>query len=137
MPKRQHVLRFPGTSAGFEAAASELRGLLDTQRLDAEPRHHVELAFEEIATNIIRHASSSEDIEVTIAFREDEIVLTFEDNGVPFDPRERPDPASPASLDEAGFGGLGLMIVRKISTRLSYARTPQRRNNLTVAISAR
>ncbi len=137
MPKGQHVLRFPGTSAGFEAAACELRDLLDTRRLDGEPRHNVELAFEEIATNIIRHASSSEDIEVTIDFARDEIVLTFEDNGVPFDPRERPDPAVPASLDEAGFGGLGLMMVRKLSTRLTYARTPQCRNNLTVAISVR
>ena len=137
MSTQQHVLQFPGTSAGFEDAADELRTLLDVRRLAGTPRHNVELAFEEIATNIVRHGSASDDIEVTIAFGDDEIVLTFDDNGAPFDPRDNPDSAVPGSLDDAPLGGLGLVLVRKISTRLAYARTPERRNNLTVAIAAR
>jgi anti-sigma regulatory factor (Ser/Thr protein kinase) len=137
MPTNQHLLRFPSTSAGFEAAARDLRALLDTRPLGVEPRYHVELAFEEIATNIVRHGSSTEDIEVTIDFGEDEVVLTFEDNGVPFDPRELPEPVPPPSIDDAQSGGLGLVLVRKISKRLSYERTPQCRNNLTVAIPTR
>ena len=137
MPTNQDVLRFPATNDGFEEAARALRALIDARRLDGEPRYHVELAFEEIATNIIRHGSSKEDIEVTIDFGEDEIVLTFEDSGVPFDPRELPGPVPPAALDEAPLGGLGLVLVRKISTRLSYERTPQCRNNLTIAIPTR
>lgn len=135
MQTGSHVLRFPGTSAGFERAADDLRALLDARALGGTSRYNVELAFEEIATNIIRHGSSSEDIVVTVVFGGDEVLLTFEDNGVPFDPSRHPDPSVPESLDEASLGGLGLVFVRKISSRLSYERTTQRRNTLRVAIS--
>ena len=137
MPTSQHGLRFPGTLAGFEEAAGALRGLLDAQQLEDGARFNVELAFEEIATNIVRHGSPTGDVEVTIVFDDHEIVLTFEDDGVPFDPRDRPDPPAPTSIDDVRVGGLGVFLVKKISTRLTYERTPGRRNRLTLAIPAR
>jgi serine/threonine-protein kinase RsbW len=128
------VLWFPGTRSGFEGAAATLRGLLDIRRLDGALRYKVELAFEEIVTNIIRHGSPTENVEVAVAFDEREIVLTFADDGVPFDPCEQPVPTPPGSLDDAVVGGLGLVLVSKIAARMTYARTPQRRNHLTLAI---
>jgi serine/threonine-protein kinase RsbW len=137
MSQAPHVLRFPATIEAFEEAALALRSLLDAQGATGLPRFHVELAFEEIATNIIRYGSPSGDVEVTVVFGEDDIVLTFEDDGVPFDPAGQPLPAVPASIDEARVGGLGLVLVRKISTRLTYTRTAAHRNRLTLAIPAR
>jgi signal transduction histidine kinase len=86
--------------AGFLEASNALHRLLDTKHLAAGPRYHVELVFEEIASNIVRHAFPTGDVEVTIAF-DDEIVLTFEDDGVPFDPRKQRAPAMPESIEEA------------------------------------
>ena len=103
--KSHDVLRFPGTCAGFEEAAGALRSLLDARMVGGTPRYHVELVFEELVTNIIRHGSPTGDVEVSIVFGQNEIVLTFEDDGVPFDPRERPAAALPASIDEAQVGG--------------------------------
>ena len=137
MPTSQSVLCFPGTLAGFEEAAAALRGLLDARQLYGAPRYNVELAFEEIATNIIRHGSPIADVELTIFFDHDEIVLTFEDDGVPFDPRRPPDPEMRTSIDEPSVGGFGLVLVRKISTRIAYERTSQCRNHLRLAIPAR
>ena len=54
--------------------------------MNADPRFKVELAFEEVAANIVRHGHPTEDVEVAIRFDDDEIVLTFEDDGAPFDP---------------------------------------------------
>jgi anti-sigma regulatory factor (Ser/Thr protein kinase) len=85
-------------------------------------------------TNIIRHGSPTENVEVAIAFDEREIVLTFGDNGVAFDPCEQPAQALPESLDETAAGGLGLVLASKIVGRMTYARTPQRRNHLTLTI---
>jgi anti-sigma regulatory factor (Ser/Thr protein kinase) len=135
MPKSH--LRFPATLAGFEQGAGNLRALLDAQSLGGVPRYNAELAFEEVVTNIVRHGSPDGDIEVTVVSGEHEIVLTFEDNGVPFDPGGRPDPVVPASIDEAPLGGLGVLLLKKISTRMSYTRTPQCRNQLTLAIPVR
>jgi serine/threonine-protein kinase RsbW len=133
----EHVLRFSATLAGHADAAASLRQLLDTRQLEDGPRYNVELAFDEITANIIRHGSPTGEIKVQLEFREDEIVLTFEDDGVPFDPREQPTPPVATSIENAPIGGLGLVLVRKISTRMDYERTADERNHLTLAIAAR
>ena len=137
MPTSQHVIRFPGTLAGLEKAAAALRAFLDARQLHGDPRYNVELAFEEVASNIIRYGSPIGDVELAISFDADEIVLTFEDDGVPFDPRRHPDPVTPASIDEALVGGLGLLLVRNVSRDITYERTSQCRNRLRLAIPAR
>ncbi|MEQ1573770.1 MAG: ATP-binding protein [Vicinamibacterales bacterium] len=137
MPTNQHRLRFPPTLPGLEHAASALRELLNARHVDSSPRYNVELAFEEAVSNIVRHGSPIGDVEVVIRFDDDEIVMMLEDDGVPFDPRERPDPVMPTSIDDAPVGGLGLVLLRKILTRMVYERTPQNRNLLTLAIAAR
>ena len=133
----EHVLRFSATLAGHADAAASLRQLLDARRLDDGPRYNVELAFEEITANLIRHGSPTGELKVHLEFREDEIVLTFEDDGVPFDPREQPTPPVATSIENASIGGLGLVLVRKISTQMDYERTADERNHLTLAIAAR
>ena len=137
MPIRQHVLRFGATLAGLEQGAGALRSVLDTQQVTADPRFKVELAFEEVVANIVKHGHPTDDVEVAIRFDDDEIVLTFEDDGVPFDPLARPDPILPSSIDEAEVGGLGLVLLKRMMTRIAYERTPRDRNLLTVALPAR
>jgi serine/threonine-protein kinase RsbW len=132
----EQVLRFPPTLAGHADAAVSLRQLLDARQLADGVRYNVELAFEEITANIVRHGSPTGEVKVRVEFTEDEIVLTFEDDGVPFDPREQPTPHSATSLEDAPIGGLGLVLVRKISTRMDYERTADERNHLTLAIAA-
>jgi serine/threonine-protein kinase RsbW len=132
----EHVLRFSATVAGHADAAASLRQLLDARQLEDGPRYNVELAFEEITANIIRHGSPTGEVNVQLEFTEDEIILSFEDDGVPFDPREQPTPPAATSLEKAPIGGLGLVLVRKISTRMDYQRTAEERNHLTLAIAA-
>jgi serine/threonine-protein kinase RsbW len=129
------IIRFPSTLAGYEDAAAALRRLLDAHALSTSARFNVELAFEEIAINIIQHGGAR-DIEVAVAIEPHEAVLTFEDDGIPFDPLEQPSPELPSSIEEAQVGGLGLMLVRKMAARMTYERTARGRNRLTVAIAA-
>ena len=130
-------MRFPPTLIGLEEGASALRQVLDASGLAIGPRNKVEVAFEEVAMNIIRYGRAESDIEVRIDIGDAQVVLTFEDDGVPFDPREHVAPAVPASLDEAAVGGRGIMLLRKISTRMDYLRTSHGRNRLTLAIETR
>jgi anti-sigma regulatory factor (Ser/Thr protein kinase) len=132
-----HLLRFPPRLAGVDEAARALRVLLEAGSVDGDTQYAIELAFEELATNIVRYGSPSGDIEAEIAFTDDEVVLTFEDNGVPFDPGTHPEAATPASIDEAQVGGLGLTLVRRFSTRLTYERTPEGRNRVMVGFARR
>ena len=131
-----HRLRFPGTLAGFEEASRSLRQFLEAHRLSEDTRFHIELVFEEIAVNIIRHGKPRADVNVEVTVN-GEVVLTFEDDGQSFDPRDQPLPAPPESIEETRVGGLGLVLVKQFCTRLEYERTAEDRNRLTVSIPVR
>lgn len=130
-------LRFSGTRADFERAFGQLRGALDSVQLDAAPRYSVELVFEEIVANIVRHGApdarkSELHVHVTLELGLELMRLTFEDDGVAFDPRARPDPPPPQSLDYRG--GFGLLLVRHAASSLDYQRLADGRNRLTVVL---
>ena len=133
------TLRFPATFAAYARASSELRRALADEGVAERPRYNAELVFEEIVSNIIRHGCSSHvqcAIEVSLGFDEESLVLSFHDNGQPFDPCGHPLPAAPKTLDEAGRGGLGLLLVRNAAARIDYERTRQNKNRITVTIAA-
>jgi anti-sigma regulatory factor (Ser/Thr protein kinase) len=132
-----HVLRFAAASASFEAAADEFRAALDACGARGRARYNAELVFEEIVSNVVRHGDAGA-IDVSLACEPDadRIVLTFDDDGPPFDPLEQPLPGRPASIEEAPLGGLGLVLVRRASTSLRYERTGEGKNRLTVALAS-
>jgi len=130
-------IRFPGTHEGFALGFARLLSALDAEPLEGAPRYNAELVFEEIVDNIVSHGAVGGrelDVRVTLESRPDSIVLTFEDNGVPFDPRGRTDPQPPKSLEEAKIGGFGLMLVRRAASSLDYERTATGRNQVTVNV---
>lgn len=131
------LLRFEATLAGVARAARTLRTLLDERGLTGRPRYSVELVFEEIASNIVLHGAPVSAVTTEVALGADEVVLTFDDDGVPFDPRATPDPTFPTRLADARPGGLGIMLVRRRACRMDYERTADHRNRLTVAIPIR
>ena len=113
------------------------RHALDAVRLDGATRYNAELVFEEVVANVVGHgAPDGHALEVRFALeiRADSIILTFDDNGVPFDPRGRADPPPQKSLDEARIGGYGLMLVRHAASSLDYLRTNEGHNRLIVRL---
>lgn len=129
----EHRLRFSGTTRGLDTAVKRLRRILDARRLHPRHRHDVELVFEEVASNIVNYGRPSRAVEAVVRFG-DETILTFEDDGIAFDPRAQPPPPAATRPSELRIGGLGLVIVRDLCTRLDYVRTPEARNRLTLAI---
>ena len=109
-------------------------------QLDGATRYNAELVFEEVVANIVGHGAPDGhalEVRLLLEIRPDSIILTFDDNGVPFDPRGRADPPPQKSLDEARIGGYGLMLVRHAVSSLDYLRTAEGRNRLTVRLPTR
>lgn len=134
MSGEQHRLRFPPTREGFRRASRTLIALLHERALAVDARDDIQLVFDEIAINIVHHGRPRSDVDVWITFHEAHVILTFEDDGHPFDPRQHPEPPGPTSVDDASFGGRGLLLVRRLSTHIEYEFTPQSRNLLTLAV---
>jgi len=136
---RAHPLeiRFPGTHAGFGNAFERLRSMLDEHHLDAVTRYNTELVFEEIVANLVKHAAPTDrdlDVRVILEPRNDAILLTFEDDGKPFDPREHLVRERPNAYADGQIGGYGLVLVRRAASAFGYLRTPEGRNRLTVTV---
>jgi anti-sigma regulatory factor (Ser/Thr protein kinase) len=64
----------------------------------------------------------------------DETILTISDDGPAFDPREQPAPPAVTRRQDLPIGGLGLVIVRDLCTRIDYVRTPEQWNRLTMTV---
>jgi len=105
--------------------------------------------FEEVVANIVRHGVrpvGETDVEVVLETSPDVITLTFDDDGVAFDPCSdapaipasgaRTRSATAATLDSAPDGGFGLMMVRRAVNKMNYRRTADARNHLTVELDA-
>jgi anti-sigma regulatory factor (Ser/Thr protein kinase) len=48
------------------------------------------------------------------------VVITFIDNGVPYDPLAKTDPDTTLSAEEREIGGLGIYMVKKSMDEITY-----------------
>jgi anti-sigma regulatory factor (Ser/Thr protein kinase) len=99
--------------------------------------YQLELVLEEVLMNRVLHAfpdGGRHLTELTLQLQPDALVLAFEDDGIPFDPLDRPPPAAPASVLAAEPGGRGLMLIRKAASACRYERVGQR-NRFTVYLA--
>ncbi|MBC8026461.1 MAG: ATP-binding protein [Steroidobacteraceae bacterium] len=130
-------IQFPGNQSGFAQAFARLIAALDSERLDETTRYGVELVFEEIVSNIIKYGAAGDrepDVSFLLDVRAAEIVLTFEDDGIPFDSSTYSARPTAKSLDDVNEGGHGLTLVRGVASSISYGRAPDKRNVLTIAV---
>ena len=83
------------------------------------------VAIEEVFVNVASYAYGEGSGETTleIGFDEASRDVTFRliDQGIPFDPLQKPDPDITLSIEERQVGGLGIFIVKKTMDTVSYA----------------
>jgi len=87
--------------------------------------HDLNLAFEEILTNIISYGytdNREHEIKVHLSLQPGEVKAEVEDDGQPFNPLEAPEADTAQSLEERTIGGLGIHLVRKLMDGLEYQR---------------
>lgn len=90
-----------------------------------------DLCANEAVTNIISYAytnNGAHDIVLKLTMQNKTLILEIEDDGVPFNPLDKPEHVSPASLDDAEIGGLGIDLIRKFMDECNYTR--QRGKNI-------
>ena len=61
-----------------------------------------------------------------MVFYNEKVALTFVDDGVPYNPLAHADPDTTASAEDRPIGGLGIMIVKKLASSVSYRRVGSR-----------
>lgn len=91
--------------------------------VDARAVHHVALVIEEILTNVATHGGCP-DAPATVALevQPDRIAGEIGDRGTHFDLRDAVPPDIEASIEDREIGGLGLYLVRELTSALDYRR---------------
>ena len=84
----------------------------------------LDVAVEELFVNIAHYAYKPETGSATVRLEILEnplsIVITFIDNGKPYDPLAREDPDVTLSAEERQIGGLGIYLVKKTMDDVKY-----------------
>lgn len=90
----------------------------------ADAQFQIEVAMEELFTNIANYAYAPGTGSVTVRAEGEPraIVLTFIDSGVPYDPLAKEDPDLTLSLEERPIGGLGVYMARQCMDEMIYRR---------------
>jgi anti-sigma regulatory factor (Ser/Thr protein kinase) len=132
--------------ADLDPGQRELSGFCARLGLDAATINRVEVIFEELASNAIRHGfnpGSGQSVRVRARAQADGIELVFEDDGVAFNPLELAAPKPFGAIEDAKIGGLGVAMVLKLATSFRYqapavrpgARRFSPRNRVTLTVS--
>lgn len=125
--------------------ADFVEGVLEENGISMKTVMKIQMTVDEIYSNICYY-SGAEEVTVGIRIEESagqkgrgykagrakkEITLYFEDDGIPYNPLERPDPDVEKLLEQRKEGGLGIYLVKKRMDRMEYEYINER-NKLTV-----
>ena len=84
----------------------------------------IDIAIDELFGNIANYAYNPEIGQATVRVEVIEeplaVVITFIDNGVPYDPLKKEDPDITLSAEEREIGGLGIYMVKKSMDEINY-----------------
>ena len=98
--------------------------ILDESGCSPKAKMQLDIAVEELFVNIAHYAYSPEvgNATVRVETRAEplQVIITFIDHGVPYDPLAKPDPDVTLSAEDRPIGGLGIYLVKKSMDLVRY-----------------
>ena len=106
-----------------------------TKKLAVVPKvsNKVNIAFDEIYSNIVNY-SNADIAEIKYEIVGGKLILTFSDNGTPYNPLETKEPDVTLSAEDRKIGGLEIFMVKKMTESMEY-KYENERNILSIVIS--
>jgi serine/threonine-protein kinase RsbW len=122
---RSDPITLPGELSSLAQIRAYVKAAAEAASLDKKAAYRLQLAVDEIATNIITHgyeeAGLAGDISVAAEITETELRVTLEDCGTPFDPHSHVRPEQiDMPLEERPIGGLGVFLAIENVDRYEY-----------------
>jgi sigma-B regulation protein RsbU (phosphoserine phosphatase) len=126
-PPKLYSRTFPPRQEGIADASAFLDETLEKSAaqvpeiLSLAPPLHVIL--DEICSNIVKHSDATNfGVGIEIKKTPPGVKMMFIDDGTAYDPLAHIDPDTTLPAEERPIGGLGILMVKKMSTALSYHR---------------
>ena len=126
------------TKENLDTVISFIDGYLDEFGCTVKNEMMLDLAVEEIYVNIAQYSYSKKVGKVTIcvSLSEDhsQIIITFIDSGIPYNPLTKEDPDVTLTSDEREIGGLGIFLIKKYTDDVRY-KFSEGKNHLTIVVN--
>ena len=108
----------------IEAVTNFVNEQLEALDCPMKAQMQIDIAIDELFGNISHYAYNPDVGEATVRVEVIEdplaVVITFIDNGVPYDPLAKADPDTTLSAEEREIGGLGIYMVKKSMDDITY-----------------
>ena len=115
---------FPANRDSYPEILTFVNEALENVPCESKSRRQIDMAVDEIFTNIADYAygDGEGDVMLMIGFSEDkkEMELTFIDSGAPYDPLAKEDPDVNLPGNKRKIGGLGIFLVKNIMDEMRY-----------------
>ena len=117
-------LTIEATTGNIDTVTDFVNEQLETLDCSMKVQVQVDIAIDELFSNIARYAYNPETGSATVQVEVTEnplaVVITFIDHGKPYDPLAKEDPDTKLSAEERQIGGLGIYMVKKTMDDVSY-----------------
>lgn len=117
-------LNIAATVENIEVVTDFVNEQLEALDCPMKAQMQIDIAIDELFGNIAHYAYNPEvgDAIVRVEVVEDPlaVVITFIDQGVPYDPLAKADPNTTLSAEEREIGGLGIFMVKKSMDEIAY-----------------
>ena len=111
-------------TTNIEAVTDFVNEQLEALDCPMKAQMQIDIAIDELFGNIAHYAYNPEIGKATVRVEVTEdplaVVITFIDNGVPYDPLAKADPDTTLSAEEREIGGLGIYMVKKSMDNITY-----------------
>lgn len=127
---------FPAEVAQLPEITGFIRTLAEKARLHPKKLPHLEVAVDEVVSNICNYAyvEPPGEILVKVLGEKDRLIVSFIDEGVPFDPLTLEEPDIKKGLFDRDVGGLGIFLVRRLMDEVHY-KNEKGKNVLTLVLN--
>ena len=117
-------LTLAATVENLEKVTDFVNAQLEALDCPMKAQIQIDVAIDEIFSNIAHYAYKPQIGQATVRVEVIEnplaVVITFIDNGIPYDPLAKADPDLTLSAEEREIGGLGIYMVKKSMDGISY-----------------
>ena len=117
-------LTIAATVENIETVTDFVNEQLEAYDCPMKAQMQIDIAIDELFGNIAHYAYNPEVGSATVRVEVTEdplcVVITFIDNGVPYDPLQKADPDTSLSAEDRAIGGLGIFMVKKTMDDVIY-----------------
>ena len=117
-------LTLSATVENIETVTEFVNAQLELMDCPIKAQMQIDIAIDELFGNIAHYAYNTEVGSATVRVEVSEaplaVIITFIDNGVPYDPLGRDDPDITLSAEEREIGGLGIYMVKQSMDEITY-----------------